>query len=226
MMMMSWPAASHSSRASRVCSATPPRLPDAGVGRMKASSRCESSSMRVLSPRIEPPCTLDEGSTASTAMRWPRAIRNMPSASMKVDLPTPGTPEMPMRSERPLCGSRAPSSACARRRWSARVDSTRVMALASARRLPASSPAASAASCASIADGPSSGTGCIGAVRRSPAGGRRGWRAALHARTAGSACRARRCRRRHPCTAARNPGPESRRRRRPRCPSRPDRAAI
>ena len=53
--------------------------------------------MRVLSPRIEPPETLDDGSTASTATRWPCAIRYRPSASMKVLLPTPGTPLMPRR---------------------------------------------------------------------------------------------------------------------------------
>ena len=42
-------------------------LPADGLGRMKASVRWESSSMRVLSPRMEPPVTLDDGSTASTA---------------------------------------------------------------------------------------------------------------------------------------------------------------
>jgi hypothetical protein len=62
--------------------------------------------MRVLSPRIEPPDTLDDGSTASTATRWPRSIRNRPSASMKVLLPTPGTPLMPSAAT-PLCGSSA-----------------------------------------------------------------------------------------------------------------------
>jgi hypothetical protein len=49
---------------------------------------------------------LDDGSTASTATRWPRSIRNRPRASMKVLLPTPGTPLMPRRKLRPLCGSR------------------------------------------------------------------------------------------------------------------------
>ena len=72
--------------------------------------------MRVLSPRMEPPDTLEEGSTASTATRWPFSIRNTPNDSMKVLLPTPGTPLMPRRSARPVCGSKAVSSSspCAR----------------------------------------------------------------------------------------------------------------
>ena len=66
-MITSKPAASHSSIASRVFSATPPSEPADGLGRMKASSRWHKHSMRVLSPRIEPPDTEDDGSTASTA---------------------------------------------------------------------------------------------------------------------------------------------------------------
>ncbi len=41
---------------------------------------------------------------------------------MKVDLPTPGTPVMPSRTDLPVRGSSAPSSASARSRWSTRVD--------------------------------------------------------------------------------------------------------
>ena len=137
---MSKPAASQTSIASRVLLATPPSVPPAGLGRMKARSCAESRSIRVLSPRIEPPDRLDEGSTASTATRWPAAIHCRPSASMKVDLPTPGTPEMPIRKARPAEGSSALSSASARWRWSGRVDSSRVMALATARRSPRRTP--------------------------------------------------------------------------------------
>src|SRR5574343_1444703 len=90
--------------------------------------------MRVLSPRIEPPDTVDEGSTASTATRWPCPIRYRPSASMKVDLPTPGTPLMPSRKDFPVWVSRPVSSSSASRRWSVRVDSSSVIALAMARR--------------------------------------------------------------------------------------------
>src|SRR5574343_348003 len=90
--------------------------------------------MRVLSPRIEPPDTVEDGSTASTATRWPCPIRYRPSASMKVDLPTPGTPLMPSRKDFPVWGSRPVSSSSASRRWSVRVDSSSVIALAMARR--------------------------------------------------------------------------------------------
>ena len=140
---VSKPAASTSSIASRVRRATPPRVAPAGEGRMKAAVWRDSSSMRVLSPRIEPPPRLDEGSIASTASERPRSSSARPKRSMKVDLPTPGTPVMPSRTDLPVCGSTAASSASARSRWSARVDSIRVMACASARRSPASSGARS-----------------------------------------------------------------------------------
>ena len=113
-------------------SATPPSVPDAGLGRMKAASLTESRSMRVLSPRIEPPDTLDDGSIASTATRCPRSIRSSPSASMKVDLPTPGTPEMPRRI---ACRCRQARRAARRRApMVVPVDSSSVIALATARR--------------------------------------------------------------------------------------------
>ena len=97
---------------------------------------------------MEPPLTLDDGSTASTATRWPRSIRNRPRASMKVLLPTPGTPLMPRRNERPVCGSRAFSSSSACSRWSGRVDSSSVMVLASARRWAGPAPAPARRACA------------------------------------------------------------------------------
>ena len=140
---VSKPAASTSSMASRVRRATPPRVVPAGDGRMNAASRRDSSSMRVLSPRIEPPPRLDDGSTASTASDRPRSISPRPKRSMKVDLPTPGTPVIPSRTDLPVCGSSAASRQSARSRWSARVDSTSVTACASARRSPASSGARS-----------------------------------------------------------------------------------
>ena len=98
------PAASHSSSASRVRRATPPSVPRVGDGRTKACGERVSCSMRVLSPRIEPPLRVLDGSTASTATRWPSATTCSPSASMKVDLPAPGAPEMPMRIAAPVCG--------------------------------------------------------------------------------------------------------------------------
>ena len=110
----SWPAASSTSIASRVLAVTPPSVPPVGLGRMKASASTDRRSMRVLSPRIEPPDTLDDGSTASTATRCRCFSRCRPSASMKVDLPTPGTPEMPSRNDWPLAGSSALSNSSAR----------------------------------------------------------------------------------------------------------------
>ena len=91
--------------------ATPPTVPPEGDGRMKAFGCRDSRSMRVLSPRIEPPETSEDGSTASTATRRPESARWMPSASMKVDLPTPGGPEMPTRAAPPVAGSSSCRSA-------------------------------------------------------------------------------------------------------------------
>ena len=65
---------------------------------------------------------LDDGSTASTATRCPAAARSVPSASMKVDLPAPGTPVMPSRGPRPLSGAAASSSCLRRLGGLARLD--------------------------------------------------------------------------------------------------------
>ena len=59
--------------------------------------------MRVLSPRIEPRVRVEDGSTASTATRCPAPVRRVPSSSMNVDFPTPGTPLMPTRCAPPAC---------------------------------------------------------------------------------------------------------------------------
>ncbi len=71
---------------------------------MNAAGARPSSAIRVLSPRIAPPPRFDPGSTASTAMRRPRAIPSSPKRSIKVDLPAPGGPEMPMRVAFPQAG--------------------------------------------------------------------------------------------------------------------------
>ena len=80
---------------------------------MKARGSAASFSMRVLSPRIEPPPRADEGSIASTATLWPAWVRKQPKASIKLDLPTPGGPEKPSRMAWPVCGITASSSASA-----------------------------------------------------------------------------------------------------------------
>ena len=92
--------------------------------------------MRVLSPRIEPPVRVEDGSMASTATRWPRPVSMVPRASSVVDLPTPGGPVRPSRTARPVAGSTACRSARAVRRCSALRDSTSVMARAKTARSP------------------------------------------------------------------------------------------
>ena len=131
------PAASHRAMASRVRRATPPSVVCEGDGRIKALGSRESRSIRVLSPRIEPPERAELGSTASTATLSPRSSSIMPKVSVKVDLPTPGVPDRPMRrASRSVLARRASSRATACSRWSGRVLSTSVIARASARRLP------------------------------------------------------------------------------------------
>ncbi len=81
---------------------------------MKTFGLVEMLSMRVLSPRMEPPLRSDEGSIASTANLCLSEVTMLPMASMKVDLPAPGTPVMPMRTDRPAWGRQRSMMACAR----------------------------------------------------------------------------------------------------------------
>ena len=103
---------------------------------------------------------------------------------MKVDLPAPGAPEMPTRIALPVCGSSAASTASARAWWSRRVDSTSVMAFASARGWRASTPSTSCWSAAASNSWPAAVTfmaRCIDAYA-----GR--WAAACALRIAASTC--------------------------------------
>ena len=102
----------------------PPRFVEEGEGRTKQEGCRESSGMRVLSPRIEPPEYVEEGSMERTereegyqggvvdflasrdssarrvglpSMSEPRMWR--PKVSMKEDFPAPGGPAMPTRKE-------------------------------------------------------------------------------------------------------------------------------
>ena len=100
---------------------------------MNASGSVESRTIRVLSPRMLPLVRVDDGSTANTATRCGEPVSlplvsPVPSASMNVDLPTPGTPVIPTRRAPPERGSSRVSSSWARSRCSALVDSTRVIA--------------------------------------------------------------------------------------------------
>ena len=112
----SYPAASHKMIASRVRRATPPSAARLGEGRIKAPGSRLSRSIRVLSPRIEPPVRADDGSTARTATRRPDAVSIEPKLSIKVDLPTPGVPVRPSLIAPPALGKRTAirSSASAR----------------------------------------------------------------------------------------------------------------
>jgi len=142
----SYAAASRTAIACAVARATPPRVPADGEGRMKACGSTESDAIRVLSPSTEPPVRTDDGSTASTPTRWPAAVSRVPSTSMKVDLPTPGTPEMPTRTTGGW--STVASSVSSSRldvRCSGRDDSTRVIARDTAARRPERTPSTSAA---------------------------------------------------------------------------------
>ena len=107
------PAASHRRSVSRVRRATPPGESALGDGRMNAFGSTASRAMRVLSPRIEPPDSALDGSIASTATRSPFSVSRLPSSSMKVLLPTPGTPVTPSRRAPPVAGKRRVRSACA-----------------------------------------------------------------------------------------------------------------
>ena len=89
------PAASQSMIVSRVLRVTPPKVPPEGEGRMKEFFSRDRSSIRVLSPRIEPRVFALLGSIARTATLCPFLQRSVPSASIKVLFPTPGTPVMP-----------------------------------------------------------------------------------------------------------------------------------
>ena len=90
--------------ASLVALATPPRVPLVGDGLTKAAGKLLRVDMRVLSPRMAPPDDLEEGSIANTATLWPWLTISQPRASMRLDLPAPGGPEIPILKESPNGG--------------------------------------------------------------------------------------------------------------------------
>src|SRR5262245_8945374 len=125
---------------SRVFAATPPSVPDDGDGRTKARGSLASRAIRVLSPRMEPPVRVEDGSTARTATLWPLPVRWVPSTSIVVDLPAPGAPVMPRRTPLPVNGNSSCTRWCAVLRWSARLLSISVIARASIARSPERTP--------------------------------------------------------------------------------------
>ena len=90
------PAASQSMIVSRVFLATPPSVPAAGEGLIKALGSMLNLSILVLSPRILPRVCSLLGSIASTARVLPLVVRSFPKVSMKVLFPAPGTPVIPI----------------------------------------------------------------------------------------------------------------------------------
>ena len=113
---------------SKVVLATPPKNPELGEGRINAFSSFESSSILVLSPKIEPLFNEELGSMAKTATFFPFLIANRPKFSIKVDFPAPGTPVIPTLTLFPVSGriSFKIISACSR--CSRFLLSTKVMA--------------------------------------------------------------------------------------------------
>ena len=93
--------------------------------------------MRVLSPKIEPRVFVEDGSMANTATLCPSFSSFIPRASIKVDLPTPGTPVMPTRRAFPEKGNKRTSSSCASTLCAGALDSSSVMAREMCVRLPA-----------------------------------------------------------------------------------------
>ena len=182
---MSKPAASHSSMASRVRAATPPSVPDEGDGRIKAFGSAASRPMRVLSPRMAPPVRVELGSTASTATLCPCAVRLLPSVSMSVDLPTPGTPVMPTRTPPPVRSATLSRRRRDAARSSGRFDSISVMARARAARSPRSKASRSDAARARVIAGVMAA--CIAGVRARRRGGAPGMRRRSFGPAAGSA---------------------------------------
>ena len=63
---------------------------------MKAFLFTDNLIILVLSPKIDPPVVLEDGSTARTETFKPKFINFIPKDSIKVDFPTPGTPVIPI----------------------------------------------------------------------------------------------------------------------------------
>ena len=124
------PAASTIAIDSLVERLTPPRfLPD-GDGRINTCSSRLRYSILVLSPNIDPPLMEELGSTAKTANLFPSCTINCPIDSIKVDLPTPGGPEIPILILDPSAVRMLSSNFSERVTSLAFFDSTRVIAWA------------------------------------------------------------------------------------------------
>src|SRR4051794_30000608 len=99
---------------------------------MKTPASVAWSCMRTRSPSSAPPENGDDGSTARTPTRSPRARNADTSADVVVDLPTPGAPVSPMMRALPVRGA----SAAITGRSSGAASSTSEMSRATARAEP------------------------------------------------------------------------------------------
>ena len=92
---MSFPAASRTSSAWSVASASPPRCPRVPIERMKTSGSRKCSVSRMRSPSRAPCVNGLDGSMeiTPTLLSWARICRT--SAAIRLDLPTPGGPVTP-----------------------------------------------------------------------------------------------------------------------------------
>ena len=124
------PAASTMAMDSLVERFTPPKLSPEGEGLMNTFLSRLRDAILVLSARMEPPLMDEVGSTARMANRLPSFRISCPSASIKVDLPTPGVPEIPILMEDSLAVPSCSSNASAMAWSSAFIDSIRVIACA------------------------------------------------------------------------------------------------
>ncbi len=135
----SQPAASRTRSAWGVVADSPPRWPREAIDRMKTPSSVACCCMRMRSPSSAPPEKGDDGSTASTPTRCPRARIAAMRAAVVVDLPTPGEPVMPMMLARPEVGASSRISAGTSGEPSSMSEIRRAMSRTRPARAPATS---------------------------------------------------------------------------------------
>src|SRR5579872_2239071 len=90
--------------------------------------------MRMRSPKIAPPVTGLDGSTAITPAVLPSARSSEIMRSHSVLLPAPGAPVIPMMSARPACWAMLLNSLAAEGLWSSMMVAARARARGSPRR--------------------------------------------------------------------------------------------
>ena len=104
MITTSLPMAAMTVTTPRVEAVSPPKWPRVARERMNTPSSVAWRCMRTRSPRMAPPLKGLVGSTATTPTVSPFSRYLLSRASVRVDLPTPGEPVMPMMRARCWCG--------------------------------------------------------------------------------------------------------------------------